>query len=159
MNIPSPQPYTKVPFAELQAYLQNTASAEEINYIEVTDIEAAALFNDNRDLKTVEHPSLLGKILKQSGKKVALKLPKTVENLYSMHNCFYGCTNLVSLESIPEGITDMNYCFHACTSLIKSPVIPKGVKRMYGCFSDCTNLMEAPAIPNGVEIMLGCFEN
>ena len=160
MNIASPQPYTKVPFAELQAYLQNTASAEAINYIEVTDIEAEALFIDDENwenLENFEKPSLLGKILKQSGKKVALKLPKTVENLYSMHNCFWGCSTLVSLEAIPEGVVDMSFCFEACISLIKSPVIPKGVRDMTCCFFDCKHLLKAPIIHQGVEDMSQCF--
>ena len=39
----TPQMYTKVSFAKLSKYLAHTASAEEVNYIEVTDIEAEAL--------------------------------------------------------------------------------------------------------------------
>ena len=160
MNIAPPQPYTKVPFAELQAYLQNTASAEEVNYIEVTDIEAAALFIDDENwenLENFEKPSLLGKILKQSGKEVALKLPKTVENLYSMHNCFWGCSTLVSLEAIPEGVVDMSYCFNKCTSLVEAPALPDSVTNMHCFFKDCTSLTAVPNIPDSVTDMRSCF--
>lgn len=71
METPAAQTYTKVPFAELQDYLQNTASITDVNYIEVTDITAAKLSG--------KEISPLGKILKASGKQIALKLPITQE--------------------------------------------------------------------------------
>ena len=71
METSAAQTYTKVPFAELQDYLQNTASITDVNYIEVTDITAAKLSG--------KEISPLGKILKASGKQIALKLPITQE--------------------------------------------------------------------------------
>ena len=71
METPAAQTYTKVPFAELQDYLQNTASITDVNYIEVMDITAAKLSG--------KKISPLGKILKASGKQIALKLPITQE--------------------------------------------------------------------------------
>ena len=35
------QSYTKVPLTKLRRYLNKNASAEDVNYIEVTDIAAA----------------------------------------------------------------------------------------------------------------------
>ena len=64
----TPQMYTKVPFAKLSKYLAHTASAEEVNYIEVTDIEAEALSGKYHD-----KPSPLGARLQASGKHVAFK--------------------------------------------------------------------------------------
>ena len=63
MNTQPSQPYIKVPFAKLQHYLHNTASAEEVNYIEVTDIEAEALSGKHHN-----EPSPLGARLQASGK-------------------------------------------------------------------------------------------
>ena len=112
MSAATSQKYTKVPFAELQAYLQNTASAEEVNYIEVTDIEAEALSSDtDGSYFGYRAPSELGEILREHDKPVALKLPGTVKNLQSMQNCFIDCTTLVSLAAIPDGVTSISYCF------------------------------------------------
>lgn len=54
------QTYTKVPFSKLRTYLNKNASAEEVNYIEVTDIVAAKLSG--------KRISPLGKILKENTK-------------------------------------------------------------------------------------------
>ena len=50
--------YTKVPFAKLKDYLEKKASAEEVNYIEVTDIVAAKLSG--------KRISPIGKLLKKN---------------------------------------------------------------------------------------------
>ncbi len=149
MKTPAAQTYTKVPFAELQDYLQNTASITDVNYIEVTDITAAKLSG--------KEISPLGKILKASGKQIALKLPKSIENLHSMENCFSGCTALSLLAAIPDSVTNMSCCFRNCESLIKAPVIPDSVTNMGHCFSGCTNLAKAPVIPHSVTSISCCF--
>lgn len=140
--------YVQIPFTELEDYLQNTASTEEVNYIEVTDIAAEALSEPDGPLCT---------LLNESGKKVALKLPETVEDLYIMPNCFEGCTALVSLAAIPDGVVEIPYCFYGCTNLIKAPKIPDSITCMGGCFSKCTSLTEAPEIPDSVTDMRICF--
>ena len=92
--------YTKVPFSKLRRYLNKNASAEDVNYIEVTDIAAAKLSG--------KKISPLGKILEASGKPIALKLPEMIEDLHSMENCFFGCTTLISLAAFPSGVTSIN---------------------------------------------------
>ena len=57
------QSYTKVPLTKLRRYLNKNASAEDVNYIEVTDIAAAKLSG--------KKISPLGKILEASGKPIA----------------------------------------------------------------------------------------
>ena len=141
--------YTKVPFSKLQTYLNKNASAEEVNYIEVTDIAAAKLSG--------KRISPLGKILKECGKKIALKLPDTIKNLHSMEACFYGCPTLISLAAFPKGITVIRHCFSECTGLTQAPVIPNTVSDMECCFFHCSNLTEAPAIPKGITSMDACF--
>ena len=159
---PTPKPkYTPVAYDKLAEYLANTASATDVNYIEVTGLQAKHLKGDDSD----EHdpkPSPLGAILQaHPTKKVALKLGGSVSALMDMPLCFYKCTSLVGVASIPKGIKDMTDCFDSCTSLTQAPVLPESVTKMNGCFRDCTSLTKAPAIPKGVKDMemSSCFSS
>ena len=173
----APPEYTPVAYDKLAEYLANTASATKINKIEVTGLKAEHLKG------TYPNPSPLGQILKaNSTKKVALKLPKTVEGLTDMSSCFQQCANLVQVRNIPDGVTNMNncftecsslteapaippsvqditQCFYKCSSLVKAPVIHARVTSMQNCFYDCTSLKEPPAIPDTVTDMKQCFMN
>ena len=145
--------YKKVPFEKLNAYL-STASASEVNYIEVTGLKAGDLKGDWASLKT----SPLGEIFRyNASKKISLKLPKEITGLTDMSACFCTCNNLVQISEIPNGVTNMDYCFCACTSLTQAPVIPNSVINMESCFHICTSLTQAPAIPNSITDMKGCF--
>ncbi len=141
--------------ANLTDYLNTGSPASDgIYYINVTGLKGADL--EGEDSK----PSRLGKILKdKSSKKVSLKLPKTVEGLSSMRNCFLGCENLVSVEVIPESVTNMNGCFWGCSNLTKASAIPESVNDMSSCFRGCTKLTQAPPIPENTQYMFRCFEN
>ena len=159
---PTPKPkYTPVAYDKLAEYLANTASATDVNYIEVTGLQAKHLKGDDSD----EHdpkPSPLGAILQaHPTKKVALKLGGSVSALMDMPLCFYKCTSLVGVAAIPKGIKDMTDCFDSCTSLTQAPVLPESVTKMNGCFRDCTSLTKAPAIPKGVKDMemSSCFSS
>ena len=145
--------YKKVPFEKLNAYL-STASASEVNYIEVTGLKASDLKGDRASSKT----SPLGKILNDNAsKKISLKLPKEITGLTNMELCFYNCKNLVQISEIPNSVTNMEGCFVGCTSLTQAPVIPNSTTNMFCCFSGCTSLIQAPAIPNSVTNMNLCF--
>ena len=159
---PTPKPkYTPVAYDKLAEYLANTASATDVNYIEVTGLQAKHLKGNDSD----EHdpkPSPLGAILQaHPTKKVALKLGGSVSALMDMPLCFYKCTSLVGVAAIPKGIKDMTDCFDSCTSLTQAPVLPESAKNMNGCFRDCTSLTKAPAIPKGVKDMemSSCFSS
>ncbi|UTC56111.1 leucine-rich repeat domain-containing protein [Treponema sp. OMZ 906] len=156
---PTPKPkYTPVAYDKLAEYLANTASATDVNYIEVTGLQAKHLKGD--DSEHDPKPSPLGAILQaHPTKKVALKLGGSVSALMDMPLCFYNCTSLVGVEAIPKGVQDMTDCFDSCKSLTQAPVIPKGVTKMSGCFRDCTSLTQAPVIPEGVENMKSCFSS
>ena len=171
--------YVTVPFGEngkdLKDYLQKLPDGSTVHKIEVTGLK-------KEDLIGSGDAGPLGKILKDnSTKKVALKLPKTIDGLTDMSACFYGCTNLVQAPEIPAtvenmrscfqdcigliqspallaAVTDMSYCFAGCKGLSQSPKIPDVVKNMRYCFADCKGLSEAPAIPAAVENMSGCFK-
>ena len=148
----APPEYTPVAYDKLAEYLANTASATKINKIEVTGLKAEHLKG------TYPNPSPLGQILKDNPtKKVALKLPKTVEGLTDMSSCFQQCANLVQVRNIPDGVTNMNNCFTECSSLTEAPAIPPSVQDITQCFNRCSSLVKAPAIPQGVTNMQNCF--
>lgn len=111
---PSIPTFTPVAFGtngdDLKNWLTNTASSTEINYLKVTDIPAAAL-------EGTTGAGNLGRIIKESGKKVALKLTKS-RSTPSLKNCFKDCTNLVSIwleYAYEEGKFDN--AFAGCTGL------------------------------------------
>ena len=150
--------YVQVAYDKLAEYLQNTASATEVNYIEVTGLQAEHLKGD--DSEHDPEPSPLGAILQaHPTKKVALKLGESVSALMDMSFCFYDCTSLVGVAAIPKGVKDMTSCFDSCTSLTQVPVLPEGVAKMSDCFQKCTSLTQAPVLPEGVTKMSGCFRD
>ena len=159
---PTPKPkYTPVAYDKLAEYLANTASATDVNYIEVTGLQAKHLKGDDSNEQDPK-PSPLGAILQlHSTKKVALKLGGSISALMDMPLCFYNCTSLVGVAAIPKGVKDMTDCFDSCKSLTQAPVLPESVMKMNGCFRDCTNLTKAPAIPKGVKDMemSSCFSS
>ena len=159
---PTPKPkYTPVAYDKLAEYLANTASATDVNYIEVTGLQAKHLKGDDSNEQDPK-PSPLGAILQlHSTKKVALKLGGSISALMDMPLCFYNCTSLVGVAAIPKGVKDMEMssCFSSCTSLTQAPAIPEGVKDMSFCFRNCTSLTKAPAsIPESVQNMSQCFK-
>ena len=156
---PTPMPeYTPVAYDKLAEYLENTASKTDVNYIEVTGLEAEYLkgVESERNPK----PSPLGAILQaHPTKKVALKLGGSVSALMDMPFCFYGCKSLVRVTAIPKGVKDMTGCFDSCTSLTQAPVLPESVTKVTGCFDSCTSLTQAPVLPESVTKMTGCFRD
>ena len=145
--------FNTVPYDKLDEYLTNTASATDINYIELTGTIPPA------DLKgePVQRSKLCAALNKHKNKKVALKLPESIAGLSDMSYCFDSCKGLVSLKAIPQGVTNMRDCFITCENLTAAPVIPQGVTNMQGCFAVCKNLTAAPVIPQGVTNMESCF--
>ena len=131
---PAPPEYTPVAFAKLANYLQKLPEGDSIHKIEVTGLKAEHLNGNNGSgtLKSILHVDL--------NKKIALKLPKTVEGLTDMTACFLECENLVSVANIPSGVLDMKDCFYGCIRLKTAPVIPYGVLQMSYCFKDCKSL-------------------
>ena len=103
--------------ADLKTYLTNTASPTEINRIEVTGVPSAALAG------TATEAGVLGKIIKESGKMVALKLPAQSPPP-SLKNGFKDCTNLqsVQLEYVYEA-GKFDGAFAGCTGLGKGSIL------------------------------------
>lgn len=147
--------YVKVPYSQLQNYMQNTASETEVNYIEVTGVIPKEDFKGSgRDAGE------LGKRIKSaSGKKVALKIETYPAGLTDMSGCFRECENLESLANLPEGVTSLQQCFYGCKNLVKAPVIPETVNMMAHCFYKCEKLKTGPDIPASVNIIQYCFRD
>ena len=111
--------YTQVPYgtngADLKAWLQNNAAAAPaVNYIELTGVTRDHLSG------SVGNPSPLGKIIQDSGKKVALKLPETVDQIGG--RAFYKCTALTGIDlsactHLWAGAKIYGYAFAKCTEL------------------------------------------
>ena len=102
--------YVRVPYTKLADYL-NTASATDLHYIEVTGVT-------NNDLNgSGSNPSLLGRIIKESGKRVALKLPAEITEIKSI--AFKCCTGLERVDlSACTGLTKIDgSAFRECTDL------------------------------------------
>ncbi|MGI5097740.1 leucine-rich repeat domain-containing protein [Treponema socranskii] len=155
----TPPEYTPVTYANLAAYLQGLPEDSTVHKIEVTDLVAANL-KGSPSSGSEESSIPLGKVLKaNSDKKVALKLPETIEGLTDMRYCFYKCENLVSVVKIPGSVTNMRNCFYGCKNLKTVPNIPDKVTNMEQCFYDCQNLQTVPNIPDGVTNMDQCFFN
>ena len=140
---PTPPEYTPVAHGKLKEYIQKLPPGDTVHKIEVTGLKKEHL-NDSGSgsLRSILHFGL--------NKKVALKLPKTVEGLTDMSNCFLECENLVSVANIPSGVTDMRGCFEGCIRLKTAPVIPYGVLEMSYCFKGCKNL-------TSVTLKCGCI--
>jgi len=131
---PAPPEYTPVAHDKLKEYIQKLPAGDTVHKIEVTGLKAEHLNGNNGSgtLKSILHVDL--------NKKIALKLPKIVEDLTDMTACFLECENLVSVANIPSGVLDMKDCFYGCIRLKTAPVIPYGVLQMSYCFKDCKSL-------------------
>ena len=132
---PAPPEYTPVAHDKLKEYIQKLPAGDTVHKIEVTGLKAEHLNGNNGSgtLKSILHVDL--------NKKIALKLPKTVEGLTDMTACFLECENLVSVANIPSGVLDMKDCFYGCIRLKTAPVIPYGVLQMSYCFKGCKSLI------------------
>ncbi len=152
----TPVTYVKVAYGDLDTYLAGkpeTPVGGKPYYIEVT-----GLVKENLKGSSLEQASPLGEILKNNYKrKVALKLPDSVEGLENMTLCFAKCTSLVSVKNFPSGVKYMPACFYQCTNLKEVTGLPSTVEDMGGCFSKCTSLEQAPEIPSKVKYMKNCF--
>ncbi|WP_206181971.1 InlB B-repeat-containing protein [Treponema medium] len=145
--------YTKVAYADLNAYLAAQPETNGIYYIEVTGLTAP----DVKGNSIGNSASPLGQILNSNRqKKVALKFG-TMPYVTDMTNCFSGCTSLVQVSYIPNSVTDMWKCFKGCTKLEQVPNIPNSVTNMRWCFKGCTSLTSVPNIPDSVTDMTSCF--
>ena len=103
--------------ADLKAYLTNSASSTEINRIELTGVPSAALAG------TATEAGVLGKIIKESGKMVALKLPAQSPTPF-LTNGFKDCTNLQSIQlEYAYEAGKFDGAFAGCTGLGKGSIL------------------------------------
>jgi|GEM_PF-735424 len=129
--------YVRVPYTKLAGYL-NTASATDLHYIEVTGVT-------NNDLNgSGPNPSLLGQIIKGSGKRVALKLPAEITEIKLI--AFKCCTGLERVDlSACTGLTKIDdSAFRECTDLKRVNLSGCAVLSEIGAdaFRDCGGLTQ-----------------
>ena len=140
---------TTVQYDRLKDYLNSPTdppAADGVYYIEVT-----RLTNTDLESSSSDTPSPLGQILKDCGKKVALKLSGDITVIGE--RAFYGCTELTSII-IPEEVTEISRAaFQNCTGLT-NVTIPNSVTAIgKSAFFGCTKLTEIhlPASLNKIE--------
>ena len=127
----------RVPYAKLAGYL-NTASATDLNYIELTGVPNKVPGNGATNGKA----GRLGEIIKESGKRIALKLPANVTEIDD--RAFRGCTRLESIDlSACTSLTAIKLAaFTGCTSL-KAVWLPQSLTTIGKfVFEGCTALKE-----------------
>ena len=135
-DLPPAPGFTPVSFgtngADLKTYLTNTASPTEINRIEVTGVPSAALAG------TATEAGVLGKIIKESGKMVALKLPAQSPPP-SLKNGFKDCTNLKSIQ--------LEYVYEAGNSTVLLQAVRDWEKAAYWYrLNSCTHTKLLPLL-------------
>lgn len=149
-GFPPASGFTPVSFgtngADLKAYLTNSASSTEINRIELTGVPSAALAG------TATEAGVLGKIIKESGKMVALKLPAQSPTP-SLKNGFKDCTNLksVQLEYAYEA-GKFDGAFAGCTGLGKGSItVPPDQLHTYQTAAASMGVSPDCFIPSSIE--------
>ena len=134
--------YTQVPYgtngADLQAWLQNTASATDLNYIELTGVPNIVLGNGGTSGKA----GPLGEIIKESGKRIALKLPANVTEVGI--KAFLGCKRLESIDlSACTSLTAITMAAFKDCEALKAVRLPQSLTVIDNfAFKDCTALKE-----------------
>ena len=154
--------YVQVSYIRLKNYLLNTASADKVNYIEITGISKEDFAGTG-----IANPGELCKRLKVAPtKKVALKIQTYPADLTTMRFCFASCENLVELANLPASVETMPRCFAGCTELTAVPDIPANVRIMINCFKDCTKLTGVkltcdynPELISGTHAFSGAFKD
>lgn len=78
----------------------------------------------------------------------------TAGNIYGYERMFYGCTSLVSVDSLAGSYSINKYAyaemFKNCVSLTSAPSLPATTlyyRCYYGMFEGCTSLVSAPNLP------------
>lgn len=153
--------YTQVPYgtngADLKAWLQNNAAAAPaVNYIELTGVPNKVPGTAAIDGKA----GCLGEIIKESGKRIALKLPANVTEIDD--RAFLGCTRLESIDlSACTSLTAIKLAaFTGCTSL-KAVWLPQSLTTIDNfVFKSCTALKEVEQPQSltviGNDAFMGC---
>ena len=127
---------TTVQYDRLKDYLNSPTdppAADGVYYIEVT-----GLTNTDLESSSWDTPSPLGQILKDCGKKVALKLSGAITVIGE--RAFYECMELTSII-IPEAVTEISWAaFKNCTKLTEIHLPASLNKIEENPFWGCENL-------------------
>lgn len=75
----------------------------------------------------------------------------------SISNWFYGCTELTTVDGLPDCIEDMSIAFCRCSSLTALPPMPASLRDLDEAFLGCTSLATFPEIPENVIYTVDTF--
>lgn len=75
----------------------------------------------------------------------------------SISNWFYGCTELTTVDELPDCIEDMSISFCRCSALRDMPPMPAALRDMDEAFLGCTSLETFPEIPANVIYTVDTF--
>jgi hypothetical protein len=83
------------------------------------------------------------------------------DNIVKCTNMFRNCTSLESVDNIPSECLDMTKMFYGCTSLQTTGQLPENVISMYYSFYDCESLNPdfSYDVPNTVKNMICAFRS
>lgn len=158
-NTPTPPEYTAIAYGEngqgLKDYLNSLPEGETVHKIEVTGIPEAALGS------SIGAASPFAKILRESGKKIALKLPADLPKIGG--GALRGCPKLISADlSECTNITSIGAnAFLDCTGLTEVKLPKELTKIASFAFSGCTNLktLDLSGCTALTEIKQGAFRD
>lgn len=71
---------------------------------------------------------------------------------------FSGCTNLQSVNNIPNGVQRMDQTFLGCGNLVSIGRIPESVQSLCQGFKDCIRFDQDISIPEQAEGVMGAFD-
>lgn len=71
---------------------------------------------------------------------------------------FSGCSNLESVNNIPNGVQRMDEVFRGCENLISAGEIPKTVQSLCRSFQDCIRFDQEISIPEQATEVKGAFD-
>lgn len=139
--------YVRVPYAKLAGYL-NTASATDLNYIELTGVPNKVPGTAATDGKA----GRLGEIIKESGKRVAFKLPANVTEIDD--RAFLGCKRLESIDlSACTSLTAINLAAFKDCETLKAVWLPQSLTTIgISAFKDCKAL-KAVELPQSLTVI------
>ena len=75
----------------------------------------------------------------------------------SISNWFYGCTELTTVDDLPDCIEDMSIAFCRCTSLRSLPPMPSALRDLDEAFLGCISLETFPEVPPNVIYTIDTF--
>ena len=126
----------------------------------------ANFFQDDYDYTIIYGTNNVSAKVRNTSKRSYSNIPSSViyngviYTVTSLNECFYGCSNLQSIPSIPNTVKDMSSCFSNCSiDTYQDLVIPEGVEDMTSCFEHSNLNNITIFFPSSLKYADYCFYN